>query len=159
MKLLYQAYCRPMLTLSFRITGNLQESEDILQKSYLQSFCKIKQLDDPGHYVHWLRRIVVNNSLKTKQKQLRFEPLNSLSDHAQNDETPWYQDLPPNQINQAIQSLPAGCRTVFTLFLMEGYKHQQVAELLDISLSTSKSQYQYALKLLREELGQYRETD
>lgn len=159
MKLLYQTYCRPLLTLSFRITGNLQESEDILQESFLQSFRKITQLKDAGHYVHWLRRIVVNNSLKTKRTQLRFEPLDYLPDHSPNDETPWYQNLPPDQINKAIQGLPTGCRTVFTLYLMEGYRHQQVAELLDINLSTSKSQYRYALKLLREELGQYRETD
>ncbi len=159
MKLLYQTYCRPLLTLSFRITGNLQESEDILQESFLQSFRKIDQLKDAGHYVHWVRRIVINNSLKTKRKQLHFEPLDSLPDSPTNDETPWYQHIPSEQINQAIQSLPAGCRTVFTLYLMEGYRHQQVADLLDIKLSTSKSQYRYALKLLREELSQYRNSD
>jgi RNA polymerase sigma-70 factor (ECF subfamily) len=144
-----------MLTVSYRITNDLQESEDILQESFLQSFSRIGQLKAPKRYGHWLSRIVVNNSLKSRRKKLRFEVLDDLPDSATEMGNGWYRQLPPAVVGQAIQELPEGARTVFTLYLMEGYKHQEVAETLGINLSTSKSQYRYALKLLKKNLSHH----
>lgn len=145
-----------MLTLSYRITNDLQESEDILQESFLQSFAKIKQLREPGSYGSWLGRMVVNNSLRSRKKHLHFELPDHFPDIPDETKTAWYEGIPPALINQAIQSLPAGCRTIFTLYLMENYKHKEIADTLGISLSTSKSQYRYALKSLRDKLTLYR---
>lgn len=142
-----------MLTVSYRITNDLQESEDILQESFMQSFSQIRQLQHSKRYGNWLSRIVVNNSLKSRRKKLRFEVLNDLQESTTEMGDDWYQQLPPTLVGQAIQDLPEGARTVFTLFLMEGYKHQEVADTLGISLSTSKSQYRYALKLLKKSLS------
>jgi len=144
-----------MLTLSYRITNNLQDSEDILQESFLQAFTKIRQLREAGNFSPWLKRLVVNNSLRSRKKQLHYEEPNLLPDLPDEDTTFWYESLPPALVKQAIQALPAGCRTVFTLYLMEGYKHLEIADTLNISLSTSKSQYRYALKSLRKQLSPY----
>ena len=65
-------------------------------------------------------------------------------------------DIPFDKIKSAIERLPEGCRQIFTLYLMEGYKHQEIAEVLGISVSTSKSQYRYALQLLKEKLSKFR---
>jgi len=142
-----------MLTIAYRITNDLQEAEDILQESFLQSFTRIGQLQKPARYGSWLSRIVVNNSLKSRRKKLRFEILEDLPEYT--DDGDWYRKLPASIVGQAIQELPEGARAVFTLFLMEGYKHQEVADALDISLSTSKSQYRYALKLLKKKLSHH----
>lgn len=156
MELLYRTYSRSMLTLSYRITNDLQESEDILQESFLQAFSKIRQLREASSFQPWLRRLVVNNSLRSRKKQLYYEEPSLLPNLPDEDTSLWYESMPPELIKQAIQALPAGCRTVFTLYLMEDYKHREIADTLGISLSTSKSQYRYALKFLREKLAPYR---
>ena len=144
-----------MLTVSYRITNDLQESEDILQESFLQSFSRIRQLQTPARYGSWLSRIVVNKSLKSRRKKLRFEVFDDHPESAVEREGDWYRQLPAAIVGQAIQELPEGARAVFTLFLMEGYKHQEVADALCINLSTSKSQYRYALKLLKKNLSHH----
>ena len=65
---------------------------------------------------------------------------------------PWYEEISFEKIKKAIQDLPDGSREIFSLYLLEGYKHREIAEVLNVSESTSKSQYRYALKLLRNKL-------
>lgn len=154
MKVLYQLFAKSMLTLSFRITQNMEDSEDILQESFLTSFQQIHTLKIAKTYPAWLKRIVVNNSISATRKQRRFEELTVTAESIEIDEEDdsWYKNVPFEQIKKAINQLPNGCREVFTLYLMEGYKHKEVAEILQISVSTSKSQYRYSLKLLKEVL-------
>jgi len=141
-----------MLNLSYRITQNKEDAQDIIQESYLRSFQQIHSLDQPRKYYGWLKRIVVNKSLQASQGRRHFEDLDQVEIQEEEDSNPWYQGIPFDKIKQAIDQLPEGCREIFTLYLLEEYKHREIAELLGIALSTSKSQYRYALKLMKEYL-------
>jgi len=152
MKILYNQHAKPMLSASFRITQNKQDSEDILQESFLKSFQQIHQLKSPRQYPAWLKRIVINNSLNVSKKQQYFESIEKATDQYNEEDEHWYKGIPFDKIKEAIDQLPSGSRSIFTLYLIEGYKHKEVAEMLQISVSTSKSQYRYSLKLMKEML-------
>ena len=156
MRILYHQYAKAMLTLSFRITQNKADAEDIIQESFLRSFEQIAKLNEPEKYGGWLKRIVVNNSLRATKTKRHFDPIDQMEDTPEEDQSNWYEGIPFEKIKTAINKLPDGCREIFTLYLLEGYKHKEVAELMQISVSTSKSQYRYALKLMREQLERYR---
>ncbi|MEO0733918.1 MAG: sigma-70 family RNA polymerase sigma factor [Bacteroidota bacterium] len=157
-KLLYTLYARELLTVAYRITDHLPLAEDLLQEVFLHSFRQVDQLREPARYGAWVKRMLINRCLREKNVSLRFAPLpqEDLVATPEDDEE-WYRQVPFAVIDAAIQELPAGCRAVFTLHLLDGYKHREVAELLDIDVSTSKSQYRYALKRLRELLLPHRQ--
>ncbi len=152
MNLLYTRYAKEMLAMSYRITNNLSDAEDVIQESFLNSFQKINQLKDPNHYLFWLKRIVLNNSLKIIKNKIYFKPIEDKEYEDIHEEGKWYESIKFETINEAIQNLPNGCREIFTLYLLDEFKHKEIAEAFKISVSTSKSQYRYALKLLKEQL-------
>lgn len=156
MKVLYNEFSREMLSASHRITQNLSDTEDIIQESFMTSFDKIQKLKEPKHYGAWLKRIVINNSLSLVKKQIHFEEVSAISETPEAIEDNWYEHIPFDKIKAAINELPDGCRNVFSLYLLENYKHREIADLLNISVSTSKSQYRYALKLMKAALIKYR---
>jgi len=154
MKVLYEQYSREMLGLSYRITQNKADAEDIIQEAFLKSFQEIRKLKEAEKYPAWLKRIVLNRSLSTIKGKIHFAEIDNIAESIEDeDQEHWYEGIPFEKIKPAIQELPDGCRQVFTLYLLEDYKHREIAELLDISLSNSKSQYRYALKLLKEKLS------
>lgn len=151
---LFEAYSKSMFSTSYRITNHQEESKDILQDCFLKSFQKLPDLKDSARYPSWLRRMVINKSIKyTKFRTTTFELLDS--DFIDNVEEDWFVNISWYNLKSAIQNLPDGCRSVFTLFAIENYRHKEIAELLNISISTSKSQYKYACKLLRTKLNKY----
>lgn len=153
MRTLYEVYSKEMVAVSFRITNNLHDTEDIIQESFLKSFQNISQLKDESKYGSWLKQIVINNSLASFKKKVNFRELKEIENIPEEDQHDhWYQTIPFKKIKTAIQELPEGSRQVFSLFLLENYKHKEIAEMLEISISTSKSQYRYALKLLKKKL-------
>lgn len=152
MNLLYTRYAKEMLTLSYRITNNLDDAEDVIQESFLSSFHKINQLKDPKYYSFWLKRIVLNNSLKVVKNKIYLKPIDEEDIEDVQEEDKWYESIKFETINKTIQNLPNGCREILTLYLLDEFKHKEIAEILNISVSTSKSQYRYALKLLKEQL-------
>ena len=152
MNLLYTRYVKEMLTFSYRITNNMDDAEDVIQESFLSSFLKINQLKDPNHYSYWLKRIVLNNSLKVVKNKVYFKPIEEEDFEDVQDNEKWYENIQFETINKTIQSLPNGCREILTLYLLDGFKHKEIAEVFKISVSTSKSQYRYALKLLKKQL-------
>lgn len=152
MQTLYELFTKEMLAVSFRITNDWQETEDIIQEGFLISFQKISQLKDGAKYGGWLKQIIVNKSLASLKKRVSFQELTEVEIWEENDDDNWYQDISFEKITAAIQELPEGSRQVFSLFLLDNYKHKEIAAMLNISVSTSKSQYRYALKLLKEKL-------
>ncbi len=155
MKLLYEIFAKEMLTLSYRITANLQDAEDIIQESFIHSFRVIDQLKEDGNFGPWLKRIVLNNSLKKIKKRRTYVTLEQEHIEESDDSDRWYEAIPFNIVQEAIQNLPNGCREILTLFLLDNFKHREISEMLEISVSTSKSQYQYGLKILRNSLKKY----
>lgn len=156
MRTLYEAHSKQMMATSLRITNNTGDSEDIIQEALIQSFQKIGQLKTDDKYGAWLKRIVTSKSLQVIKKRITFSDLSEVSDiYEADDEQGWYRDITFDKIKNELQNLPNGCRTIFSLYLLEGYKHKEIAEELGISVSNSKSQYRYALKLLREKLQEH----
>lgn len=155
MHLLYTNFAKSMLNLSYRITNDLAKSEDIIQECFLKSFQEIENLKEPSKYGFWLKRIVANQSISSIKKTIKFESLDAF-EAAEEEEEDWYKNISFAIINSAIQKLPNGCKEVFCLYLLDGFKHKEIAKMLSTSESNAKSQYRYALKLLRVELKNYR---
>jgi len=156
MKSVYEYFAQEMLTSSYRITNDRQASEDILQEAFLTSFQKISSLAEPSKYKAWLKQIVINASLKWLKQHTNFEDLSVVVQRVEEEDSEWYKDIPFDKIRAAIQALPEGSRQVLSLYLLEGYKHREIASALGIALSTSKSQYAYGLKKLQTSLLKYR---
>lgn len=143
-----------MYNTSLRIVKDPQEAEDIMQESFLSAFGKIKTYQGKVSFGAWLKRIVINNSLDViKKKRLFFEELNEDYTQLAMQEDALEEELLANQmdlVREGIQKLPDGYRVILSLHLLEGYDHEEIAEILNISSSTSRSQFFRAKqKLLR----------
>lgn len=153
MRTLYEAFAKEMMATSQRITNHKADAEDILQEAFVISFQKLDQLKDGAKYGGWLKQIVINQSLNFVKRKRNYSSLDQVQEFAEakEEESP-FQGIDFSKIKEAMHQLPDGCREIFSLHLLEGYKHREIAEVLKISNSTSKSQYRYAIKLLREKL-------
>lgn len=148
-KLVYETYVLEMLGVSRKITNSLEDAEDVIQESFLKSFEKLDNLQDWKRYRAWLKRIVINASLQKIRTQMKWEELEEVEFEEETVDGKWYEGISFEEIKKGIEQLPVGCRQIFTLYLLEDYKHREIAELLNISISTSKSQYRYAIHLLK----------
>ena len=149
---LYNKYVRQMLSISIRIVKSQSDAEDILQESFTKAFKNIQTFENKSTFGAWLKRIVLNDSLNfVKKRKIEFDELTENFDEVieeKNEEQ--YQQLSVAKIEKVVQLLPDGFRIVLSLFLFEEYSHKEIAEQLNISVSTSKSQYNRAKKKLRE---------
>lgn len=151
--LLYEQFSPKMFSICVRMTGTRPDAEDILQESFITAFNSLHQLREQHLFEPWLRKIVVNECIRHVRKSVRWQPVEEehLYD-ATLDTDNWLQGISFEQIHQEIKNLPGGCREVFNLYVVEDYSHQQIAEALEITLSTSKSQYHRARQLLKDRL-------
>lgn len=150
---LYHQYSKSMFNICTRMTGNRNNAEDLLQDAFIIAFRNLEQLKDPLQFGGWLKRIVVNECIRSTKKTVYWseweeERGNSLAE----EETEWWKTVDFNIIHQEIKGLPDGCRQVFNLFVVEDFSHKEIAEKLGISESTSKSQYHRARQLLKERI-------
>ncbi len=136
-----------------RIIPNDHDAEEVLQDAFVTAFSSIKKLKSPKAFGSWLKQIVVSKSIGfvRKKSKIYWESLPPGLCEPILDESPVYQ-IENGIIQKAITELPDGCRIVFVLYLIESYKHQEIADMLKVSVSTSKSQYQRAKALLKERL-------
>jgi len=149
---IYGLYYKAMYNTSLRIVKHPGEAEDIMQESFLSAFEKIGTYGGTVSFGAWLKRIVVNRSLDSIRKhKMYFEALEEsnigdLNDEGQEEVV----NVDTEKIRNAIMKLPDGFRIVLSLYLLEGYDHEEIAQILDISSSTSRSQYTRARKKLVE---------
>ena len=141
-----------MFNTAYRIVQEQEEAEDVLQESFVNAFKNLNQYRGDSTFGSWLKRIVINNALnKVKKRKLEVSTLDE--EHTEIEEPQAIQDkdmkLSVERIKQAIEILPSGFRQVFTLYQFEGYDHKEIGEILGITESTSKSQYNRAKKKLR----------
>ncbi len=139
-----------MYNICLRMLRNELDAEDVLQTSFMDVFAKLHTFRYDASIGSWIKRIVVNNCINfLKKKRLDLAELKD--SHQPIDEGREEVDLPYNiqEIQEAIYQLPDGYRVVFNLYLMEGYDHQEIGEILGVSETTSKSQYSRAKKKLR----------
>jgi RNA polymerase sigma factor (sigma-70 family) len=149
---IYRLYYKAMYNTSLRIVHDPVEAEDIMQESFLSAFQKINTYSGSVSFGAWLKRIVINQSLDNLKKgKVRFEELDNLQIPEQ-EEVEEEPELVCNieEIRDAIMSLSDGYRLVLTLYLLEGYDHEEIGQILNISSSTSRSQYTRAKQKLVE---------
>ena len=152
-KELYDRYNRAMYTACYRILGDFEQANDALQEGFLKVFQKLDTYRGDSTIGAWMKVVIVRTALnKLRRRKVTQElPLNHASE-----EIDWGTNaLDVEYLEKAIQGLPEGYRAVFVLVEVEGYKHKEVAEMLDITVGTSKSQLFYAKKKLREALRHY----
>ena len=150
---LYAQFSQKMFSICVRMTGNRSDAEDILQDAFLTAFDNLVQLRDYHLFEPWLRKITVNACIRFAKKALSNKSLDEqYADIPEADDLNWLQTISFEQIHYEIKNLPDGCREVFNLYVLEDHTHQQIAAELNISVSTSKSQYHRARQLLKERL-------
>ena len=150
---LYKQYSRTMYNLCLRMVSNRSEAEDLLQEAFVKMFRELPSFRFQSTLGAWLRRIVINQCLNyiRRQKPVFVEFEDKEMADAEDPEFS-FNDITADEIHQAILQLPEGARVVCVLHLLEGYRHSDIAGMLGISESTSKSQYRRAVCLLQESL-------
>ena len=146
---LYKKYSGAMYNVALRITRNTAIAEDVLQEAFLNAFGSLSYYRGEASFGSWLKRIVINKAISISKKESRLELSVTETDFDRVDIPEEQGDYNVDLIKRAIDNLPDGFRTVLTLYLFEGYDHREISEILNISESTSKTQYKRAKDKLR----------
>ncbi|MCR9290928.1 sigma-70 family RNA polymerase sigma factor [Saprospiraceae bacterium] len=148
-KLLWEKYSPNMFGVCKRYVKNLEDAEDVLVEGFFKVMTKIDMYSGNGSFEGWIRRIVVNEALMFLRKKHNFNRTVEINDNLDHKTTVTIEDeLQAQDILNLLSKLPTGYRTVFNLYVIEGYKHREIAEELGISINTSKSQLILAKKRL-----------
>jgi RNA polymerase sigma-70 factor (ECF subfamily) len=148
---LYQLYVDAMYNVAMRMLGSKEDTEDIIQESFLDAFKNLKSFRYESTFGSWLKRIVVNKCINfLKLKRIPITTIDNHEFHLAEEETPDINNLDIEKIKKSINLLPKGFKQIINLYLIEGYDHNEIGEILGITTSTSKSQYHRAKKKLIE---------
>lgn len=154
---LYRQYCDAMYNVCYRMLGNEGDAEDTLQESFIDIFRRLDSFRGESSLGAWIKRIVINHCLNVfKKRRITFEVLEDQDLHIHDDlhtENSDHIVYEVARVREAMMKLPHGYRQVLTLYLIEGYDHGEIAEILGIQESGSKSQYSRAKAKLRELLS------
>lgn len=152
---LYEKFSGKMFALCLRYIKDETEAEDILVKGFMKVFNKIEQYQGEGSFEGWIRKIMVNESLQyiRQNKSMYLQVDIAHAQHTLNNIEAIESRLAAEDLLNIIQQLPIGYRTIFNLYAIEGYAHQEIAAMLNISISTSKSQLSRARALLQKILS------
>ncbi|GHM98708.1 DNA-directed RNA polymerase sigma-70 factor [Cytophagales bacterium WSM2-2] len=150
---LYKLYSRAMYNVGYRIVNNADEAKDVLQDAFISAFNNLEMYRGEAAFGAWLKRIVVNKAINQVRRR-RFERLPEtenfdVKEEAVVDELEGY-PFEVEKVRKAIEQLPDGYRVVLSLYLLEGYDHGEIGEILGITESTSKSQFNRSKKKLKE---------
>lgn len=146
---IYKLYYKAMYNTCLWMIKDSDDAEEIMQNSFLSAFDKIDTYKGEVSFGAWLKKIVVNNSINfLRKKKLEFSEINDNFDYSEDDESEDNGTPDIDQIKNAINMLPEGYRVVLCLYLLEGYDHNEISQILDISVSTSRSQFLRAKKKL-----------
>lgn len=148
-KKLYESYCNKMFTVAYRILNNRDNASDALQEAFIEIFGNIQTFRAESSLGAWIKTIVVRKALRRLKNEIRYESIDTVATTETYD---WKDGFTAEYLERAIQSLPEGARTVFVLVEVEGYSHKEVAEELNITEGTSKSQLYYSKQLLQKKL-------
>lgn len=146
----FEKYYGLMLAICQRYCQNQEDARDVLQEAFLKVFEKIAQYDEKRSFLNWMKRIVINTAIDRYRQDVRsptmhdeHQLLNAPVDSAA------LSDLGEEDLIKCIQRLPSGYRTVFNMYVIEGYSHKEIGERLGIAEGTSKSQLAKAKSILR----------
>ena len=145
---LYRLYSGKLFGLCLKYSNNYQQAEDNLQDGFITIFNKINQYKDKGSFEGWMKRIVINTTLQKHRKEKYFEIINeNLSEDPEieiDDEK-----ITTDFLLESIQELPERYRQVFNLYALDGFSHKEIAEMLNISVGSSKSNLARARHILK----------
>jgi RNA polymerase sigma factor (sigma-70 family) len=154
-KEVFNRFASRMLGVCNRYARNGADAEDILQDAFIKVFDKIHQFKSEGSFEGWIRRIVVNTALK-KYSLRRYEKEVVGYEIRDRDESimdpPAYSHLTEKDLLILINNLPDGYRLIFNLYVIEGYQHDEIAEMLGIQAGTSRSQLVKARNMLQKQI-------
>ena len=150
---LYSLYVDAMFNVSIRIVKIKEDAEDLVQDSFIDAFKNLNTFKYESTFGSWLKRIVINKSINyIKVKRIPLIELDGNEKWITEEESLEIKDikLDIDKIKKGIKALPEGYQTIINLYLIEGYDHTEIGDILEISVSTSKSQYHRAKKKLIE---------
>jgi RNA polymerase sigma-70 factor (ECF subfamily) len=147
---IYKLYYKPMYNVCLHMLGSQADAEDAMQEAFLSAFTRIDSYQGVVSFGAWLKKIVINRSLDyLKKRKVKFKELNEKIP----DDAPVALDISEIQMEKlknAIQQLPDGYRVVLTLYLLEGYDHEEISQILGITNVSSRSQFMRAKLKLRD---------
>ena len=153
---LYRLYSKAMFNICLRMVKNDLDAEDLLLNSFIDVFTKLHSFRYQSSIGAWIKRIVINNCINfLKKRRLQIDEWDDKIPERLERESNDHQEvaLSVEKVNRALLELPDGYRVVFSLYLMEGYDHKEIAQILGVSEATSKSQYSRAKAKLRQLLS------
>ena len=154
---LYRLYHAAMYNTTLRIVGDSDDAEDVMQEAFLKAFAKLDSYRGEVSFGAWLKRIVINKALdflRLKREQLSLEEAGEIGEMMEEEAEEVDYKYSAESIKKAIYTLPEGYRVVLSLILLEGYDHEEVSTILNITNATSRTQYHRAKKRLIELLKQ-----
>lgn len=149
---IYTTYSPKMLSVCRQYIKDLQQAEDIMITAFMKVFTKLKDFEHKGSFEGWIRRVMVNECISYLRvnKKMNFLEDECYTEGTIND-VEW--QLSVEEIQCLIDNLPEGYKMVFNLYIIEGYKHHEIAQMLGINEGTSKSQLSHARKMLQEQIN------
>lgn len=170
MQMLYERYYSPMLGVCLRYASNYADAEDFVQDGFIKVFNDIHSFKGKGSLEGWIRRVIINSvlmKLRKTRKEFAHDDMETTMDEAAEEPMSSGEeeqkdidvlDFSQEEAVRIIQTLPEGFRKVLNLYVIDGYKHREIAKLLNISVGTSKSQLNRARKLMKQKLIEYSQT-
>jgi RNA polymerase sigma factor (sigma-70 family) len=157
-EMLYRRYAKAMYNLCLLYDGDHDRAKDVLQEAFIKIFRNINNFDKKGSLKGWIRKIVTNTAIDHYRKnsiEAQFIPIENIIHPFSNEES-IASVLNTKDIISQVKRLPDGAKMIFQLYAIEGYSHKEIAELLNISEGTSKSQINRARQLLQQWIGGYK---
>jgi len=151
-KKIYEQYSSVMMGICVRYVTDKETARDLLQDGFIKVFTKIGMYNSTGSFEGWMRRVFVTTALEYLRQNNALKQSSSIDEYQhtiQDADATILEKISANDLLDCISKLPHGYRTVFNLYVIEGYSHLEIGELLNISENTSRSQFMRARKLLQ----------
>ncbi len=152
-KQLFDLYSAKMMAVCYRFARDRNEADDILQEGFIRVFTKLHLYSGTGSFEAWMKRVFINMAIKYRERNITKHNFSEIDNLHIIDSAPTViEELSKEEILRVIQELPDGYRTVFNLYVLEGYSHKDIGQMLNIGESTSRSQLVKARNLLKQKL-------
>ncbi len=153
---LYRRFSPRMYAVCLRYAGNAEEAEDILQEGFIKIFKKLDSFRGEGSFEGWVRRIFVNTAIEHFRRKRYLQPVTEKEENSiEGKSLSALDDLAEKDILALVRQLSPGYRTVFNMYVVEGYTHKEIGDMLGMSEGTSKSQLSRAKVILQDMVRQF----
>lgn len=153
-RIVFESYARMLFNVCYRYLNDKELAEEVLSQSFVSIFSKVSNTDieNRATLYAWMRRITINQSLMELRKQVRFPKTIELFEEVEQSPLESDQGILVEELFELVENLPIGYRTIFSLYVVEGYRHEEIAEKLGITIGTSKSQLSKARRMLQSQI-------